>query len=54
MDKAKIVSTPLALNFKLSSRKAPSNDKEKDDMQHVPYAFAVGSLMYAMVCTGLI
>jgi len=54
MDKAKIVSTPLTLSFKLSSRKAPSNDKEKDDMQHVPYEFAVGSLMYAMVCTGLI
>jgi len=41
----------LALHFKLSSRQAPSNDKEKDDMQHVPYASAVGSLMYAMVCT---
>jgi len=51
MNKAKIVSTPLTLHFKLSSRQAPSNDKEKDDMQHVPYASAVGSLMYAMVCT---
>jgi len=51
IDKAKIVITSLALHFKLRSRQAPFNDKEKDDMQHVPYASAVGSLMYAMVCT---
>lgn len=54
MDKAKMVSTPLASHFRLSTRQAPSNDKEKEDMQHVPYAFAVGSLMYAMVCTRLV
>jgi hypothetical protein len=51
MNKAKSVSTPLALHFKLSSSQCPSNDEEKEDMQRVPYASAVGSLMYAMVCT---
>ncbi|KAH0743072.1 hypothetical protein KY290_031065 [Solanum tuberosum] len=51
MDKAKVVSTPLAMHFKLSTRHCPSSDGEKEDMKKVPYASAVGSLMYAMVCT---
>ena len=53
MEKAKVVSTPLATHFKLSSKQSPSNEDEKLYMQRVPYAFAVGSLMYAMVCTRL-
>ena len=51
MSKAKVVSSPLASHFKLSSRHSPSTDKEKEDMRRVLYASAVGSLMYAMVCT---
>ncbi|KAL6323545.1 hypothetical protein AAG906_039125 [Vitis piasezkii] len=51
MSKAKVVSSPLASHFKLSSRHSPSTDKEKEDTRRVPYASAVGSLMYAMVCT---
>ena len=51
MNKAKVVSSPLASHFNLSSRHSPSTDKEKEDMRRVPYASAVGSLMYAMVCT---
>lgn len=51
MDKAKVVSTPLAMHFKLSTKQCPSSDDEKEDMKKVPYASAVGSLMYAMVCT---
>ena len=51
MDKAKAVSCPLANHFKLSSKQCPSTDKEKEEMEKVPYASAVGSLMYAMVCT---
>ncbi|KAL6336537.1 hypothetical protein AAG906_025087 [Vitis piasezkii] len=50
MGKAKVVSSPLASHFKLSSRHSPSTDKEKEDMRRVPYA-SEGSLMYAMVCT---
>ena len=46
-----MVSTPLATHFKLSSKQSPSNEDEKLYMQQVPYASAVGSLMYAMVCT---
>ncbi|RVW31737.1 Retrovirus-related Pol polyprotein from transposon TNT 1-94 [Vitis vinifera] len=48
MSKAKVVSSPLASHFKLSSRHSPSIDKEKEDMRRVPYASTVGSLMYAM------
>ena len=51
MERAKPVGTPLANHFKLSSKDSPENEKEKDDMSRVPYAAAVSSLMYAMVCT---
>lgn len=51
MEKAKPVSTPLALHFKLSKEQCPSTIEDKERMKNVPYASAVGSLMYAMVCT---
>lgn len=51
MKHVKPVGIPLASHFKLSSSLCPSNEEEKKDMSHVPYASAVGSLMYAMVCT---
>jgi hypothetical protein len=51
MDKAKPVSTPLANHFRLSTAQCPQSDSEVDEMSRVPYANAVGCLMYAMVCT---
>ena len=51
MDKAKPVSIPLANHFKLSKRLCPSSKEEIEEMASVPYSSAVGSLMYAMVCT---
>ncbi|CAH9120743.1 unnamed protein product [Cuscuta epithymum] len=51
MDNAKSVSTPLASHFKLSVQQCPSTKDEKKEMDRVPCASAVGSLMYAMVCT---
>ncbi|KAJ8466528.1 hypothetical protein OPV22_029080 [Ensete ventricosum] len=51
MSNAKPVGSPLAGHFKLCSDQSPSSDEEKEKMQKVPYASAVGSLMYAMVCT---
>jgi hypothetical protein len=51
MNNAKVVSSPLATHFKLSTKKSPSTDEEKEDMERIPYASAVGSLMYTMVCT---
>ena len=51
MENARAVSTPFTTHFKLSAKQSPSNETEKSYMQRVPYASAVGSLMYAMVCT---
>ena len=43
--------TPLANHFKLSNEQSPKTAEERDHMALVPYASAVGSLMYSMVCT---
>jgi hypothetical protein len=51
MSNAKPVSTPLASHFRLSKDQSPKTEEEKDIMAKVPYASAIGSLMYAMVCT---
>ncbi|KAL6333801.1 hypothetical protein AAG906_028987 [Vitis piasezkii] len=51
MGKTKPMSSPLGSYLKLSSKQNPSSEKEKEEMRKVPYASAVGSLMYAMVCT---
>nr|GEX83882.1 retrovirus-related Pol polyprotein from transposon TNT 1-94 [Tanacetum cinerariifolium] len=51
MDKAKVVSSPLTSNFKLTDKDCLSYKKNIEKMNRVPYASAIGSLMYAMVCT---
>ncbi|KAG8480261.1 hypothetical protein CXB51_024850 [Gossypium anomalum] len=51
MRTAKPVSTPLAAHFRLLSALSPQSDDEIEYMSHVPYSSAVGSLMYAMVCS---
>ncbi|GJS97909.1 retrovirus-related pol polyprotein from transposon TNT 1-94 [Tanacetum coccineum] len=42
---------PLVAHFKLSSTLSPDTEEEMDYISRVPYASAVGSIMYAMVCT---
>ena len=51
MNEAKPVSTPLGSHFKLSKEQSPKTEEERDYMSKVPYASAIGSLMYAIVCT---
>lgn len=51
MHDSKPVRTPLGAHFSLSAALSPSTDEDRDYMSHVPYASAVGSIMYAMVCT---
>ena len=51
VDEAKPRSTPLANHLKLSKEQSPKTAEEHEHMEKVPYASAVGSLMYAMVCT---
>ncbi|KAL0447562.1 UNVERIFIED_CONTAM: Retrovirus-related Pol polyprotein from transposon TNT 1-94 [Sesamum latifolium] len=46
MSKVKLVSTPLANHFKLSSEQCPKIDSKIEDMAKVPYASAVGYLIY--------
>ena len=51
MNNAKVVATPLAEHFKLSSSQCPSSEIDKEKMKNVPYSSMIGSLMYAMICT---
>ncbi len=48
---AKPVSTLLANHFRLSGIQCPKNEEEIENMLKVPFASAIGCLMYAMVCT---
>ncbi|KAJ9547196.1 hypothetical protein OSB04_019739 [Centaurea solstitialis] len=43
--------TPIAKGDKFSLKQCPKNELEIKEMQKFPYASAVGSLMYAQVCT---
>jgi len=50
----KSVSTQLTPHFKLKVTMSLTAIEEHEYMTRVPYASAVGTLMYAMVCTKLI
>ena len=43
--------TTVAKGDKFSLNQCPKNDLELKQMQKIPYASVVGSLMYAQVCT---
>ena len=51
MNDCKPISTPLPINFKLSSSICPNAKAEMMEMSRVSYASVVGSLMFAMICT---
>ncbi|CAM8947754.1 unnamed protein product [Rhodiola kirilowii] len=51
MSNAKSVLIPLAQHFKITNEQCPKNESELEHMSSVPYANAVGCLMYSMVCT---
>ena len=53
MHYSKPVDTPVEKGLTLSPDQCPKTDKEKERMNNVLYASAVGSLMYAMFCTRL-
>ena len=46
MSKAKAICSPFAGHLKLSSKQCPTNEKDMKEMNKVPYASIVGSLMY--------
>ena len=51
MQESKPVKVPIHIGAKLSVEQCPMTQEEVEDMSHVPYASAVGSVMYAMVWT---
>ena len=53
MVRVKLVSTPLASHSWLSKDQSSSIEQELVYIAKAPYAFAIGSLMYVMICTRL-
>ena len=51
MDKCKPGDVPVAKGDKFSKEQCPKNEMQKNLMKDKPYSSAVGSLMYAQVCT---
>ncbi|GJX02709.1 retrovirus-related pol polyprotein from transposon TNT 1-94 [Tanacetum coccineum] len=51
LDNGKSVKMPLGGHFKLSLKDCPVRDYGVEGMSKVPYANAIGSLIYLMVCT---
>ncbi|KAD3640064.1 hypothetical protein E3N88_29287 [Mikania micrantha] len=51
MQDSKRETLPMAHGTILSSSQSPKTNEEKKKMERVPYASAIGSIMYAMLCT---
>ena len=51
MQNSKKGQLPTRHGIILSKEQCPTTPQEEEDMRRVPYASAVGSLMYAMLCT---
>ena len=51
MFNAKLVGSPLLVNCNLNSSQCPRGEKDKAKMRRASYGSAIGSLMYASVCT---
>ncbi|XP_074355336.1 secreted RxLR effector protein 161-like [Apium graveolens] len=46
-----LIDTPVSKGDKFSLKQCPKNELKIREMQRIPYTSAVGSLMYAQVCT---
>ena len=51
MQDSKRGSLPMPSGTILSKAQCPSSKAERDKMDGIPYASAIGSIMYAMICT---
>jgi hypothetical protein len=45
------VKFPIHVGARLTVEQFPKTREEIEDMEHVPYASAIGSIMYVIVCT---
>ena len=50
-DSSRSISVPLGHQFKLSVDQCPKDGEQRKEMDRIPYANIVGSVMYTMVCT---
>ena len=53
MDQSKKGFLPVLQGMKLSSAQCPTTAEDIEEMSVIPYASAIGSIMYAMLCTDL-
>jgi len=51
MHECKSGDTPVAKGDKFNLNQCPKGNLEIEEIQKIPYASAVGNLMYAQVCT---
>ena len=51
MDQSKRGFLPVLQGVKLSKTQCPTTAEDREKMRSVPYASAIGSIMYAMLCT---
>ena len=51
MDQANKGFLPVLQGVKLSQTQCPTTAEDKEKMKVIPYASAIGSIMYAMLCT---
>ena len=51
MHDCKLMDTPVERNLSLSLDMCHKSPEEKEQMSKIPYSSAIGSLMYAMICT---
>ena len=51
MDQSKKGFLPVLQGVKLSQTQCPTTAEDREKMKVIPYASAIGSIMYAMLCT---
>ncbi|KAL4360754.1 hypothetical protein GQ457_04G019050 [Hibiscus cannabinus] len=51
MEESKTGFLPMRHDISLSKEMCPSTPQERERMSQIPYALAIGSIMYAMICT---
>src|ERR1044072_8841755 len=51
MQDSKKGALPISHGMNLSKAQSPSNNEERERMRKIPYDSAIGSIMYAMLCT---
>ena len=51
IDQSKKGFFPVLQGVKLSQTQCPTTAEDREKMKDVPYASAIGSIMYAMLCT---